>query len=149
MRTYFKKGEKEGEDRDGGLLRETAWCLWTNYLAITGELGSRPWALAFQQVSAAGCQLLRSRQSFLSFSSTTVLNKSQWPRKPIKRATDLDSSSPQQQPLSPNSAILMVNAVWLNMQFRTKNFHWAGWGQIYNPKEAAGLSFHLFGPEPE
>uniref|UniRef100_A0A0X3NZD5 TFIIB-type domain-containing protein n=2 Tax=Schistocephalus solidus TaxID=70667 RepID=A0A0X3NZD5_SCHSO len=155
IRTYFKKVEKEEEDRDGDLLRETAWRLWTNYLAITGELGSRAWALAFRQVSTAGCQLLRSRQSFIS--SRTIPNKSNCCQDlrppPIKQEVYPNlshsdgCSSPQPRSLDPT--MLMVNAAWLNMQFHTKNFHWAGWGQIYNPTEAAGLAFLLFGPEPE
>ncbi|BHF81205.1 hypothetical protein SprV_0702433500 [Sparganum proliferum] len=146
IRTYFRKVKEEEErDQAAELLRETAWCLWTNYLAITGELGAKAWALAFRQVSAAGCQLLHSRESFISSasvsSSKSSRSKEPQPPKSKKQAYP--------QPISPDLTMIMVNSAWLNMQFHTKSFHWAGWGQIYNPTEAAGLTFHLFGPEPE
>ncbi|KAL7057324.1 hypothetical protein AAHC03_019248 [Spirometra sp. Aus1] len=154
IRTYFRKVKEEERDQDGELLRETAWCLWTNYLAITGELGAKAWALAFRQVSTAGCQLLHSRESFISTSVSSKSSRSKEPQPPESKKQACPYPPPADecagpQPIVADLAMIMVNSVWLKMQFHTKSFHWAGWGQIYNPTEAAGLTFHLFGPEPE
>lgn len=121
-------------------FRSLTRTFWTNYLAITGELGGDVWAGAFHNVCAATQMMLKSRDAYFrdarrlsvvttKLPSINLTNK----RKTVKHFND------------EKVKFVDKDAIYQSLKLRLgKVFHWAGWGALYNPIESQHVNNPLF-----